>query len=203
MSIRPARLRAFTLVELLMAVSLAVMVGMVVYKTLAGGIAIWKRSSEYRVRGDVMIFYNKAAGDLANNCTFSTYNFYGDQNGISFFVHDPDYMMLSDKDISSSGKRGAAAIYKVEYAYNPQSGQIKRTTCTIAGRKPETETTALSGVSDCVFEYYVWDNDTRGLMRAGSVSGRSPDGVSISLKLKNGKDEYEIIKKVIEVPAIV
>lgn len=195
--------RAFTLVEMLMATAMAVVVGMVVYKTLAGGISIWKWSNEYRVRGDVTIFFNKASGDLDNNCSFSNYTFRGDQNGMTLFVHDPDYMTMSAKDIAASGKKDGMPVYKVEYKYLPDNGQVKRMTYRLGSAKSETETIAISGLSSCVFEYYIRDGETKAMTKTGSISERSPDGVAISLKLKNGKDEDEIFKRNFEIQTVV
>lgn len=190
------------LVELLMATSIAVIVGMVIYKALAGGISIWRWANEYRVNGDVSIFFSRISGDLDNNCGFSNYTFSGDQGRVSFFVHDPDYMDMSDKEIKASGKKEGMPIYRVEYAYVPERGDITRTTYRLGSTKPETQSRALSGVSAGNFEYYIRDKDTKSLMRSGSVSGRTPDGVGINFKLKDARGEDDIFRRIIEVTSI-
>jgi Tfp pilus assembly protein PilE len=110
-----SRVLGFTLIELVLAVSLVMLVGLGVYRALAKGIRLIEWQKTTITVGQIAIFFEKFAGELRNSNNYLNAGFSGSKEKVSFFVHDTDYLFLDQKSLLSSMESKPGNMYKAEY----------------------------------------------------------------------------------------
>jgi len=192
--------KGLTLIELLIAASIAAFIGFGIYKTFANGIIVWKWIETNKPSGDVLIFFEKLSSDLRNHCNFSDCAFVGNRNKITFFVQDSDYMFLSNEEIVDSKKEQEKSIYKIEYIFEPQIKEIHRRIYKFGMDSWESSDCVLKGVSQVGYVFYLFDSASNGLIDRYSTSGQAPANIAVSLKLKHDNNKINNFRWMISMP---
>ena len=145
------RLRAFTMIEILLSASLIVVLGLVLVSSLSGGLSVWQRLSAQDSSEDTYIFFEKLSVDLYNSFQYHGIAFSGRGEG----------MKLAGIVTTSSGEPGLRqGVGEISYAYDPSMHAIVKTERNLTALYRDQKgvpQTVLSAVSACEFRYYMHD----------------------------------------------
>lgn len=185
--------KAFTLVELLIAATIMAMIGLAILSTFAGGLKIYRRIQSYQdTQQDALISLEKMERDLRNALNFSKINFAGDAKKISF----AGLIKIVDSDGNQNTALGKISYYfdgvkdvliKEEQDYPKavsEKGQRR-------GNRKE-----LASIDEIKFSYFYFNSETNKCEWKESwglderlEEKKLPLGVKVELMLKsNGKD---------------
>jgi len=191
------RRKAFTLIELLLASVIFVWVGLGVYRSLSSGISVFKWLAAHRSSGEAVIFFDRVAKDLRNYCDIYGPSFEGASNKVSFFVHNPCYLM---DDIGRSGANDI--IYKVEYVYYPERKEVRRNAYEFGLDKPKAEFLRFSNIESVVFNFHVLDAANHKLLKSSMLAKGIPKAVEIEVGILDSKGAIVKFKRFIEIEVI-
>ncbi|MFH1791784.1 MAG: hypothetical protein ABH885_07385 [Candidatus Omnitrophota bacterium] len=193
---------AFTLVELLLSLTMTIVIGMGIYKTMSLGISLWEWQKRNQPREDMLIFLERISHDLRNYCRMTEADFTGGSGNISFPVHDTDYVLQPGSVIALAKMKGDAAVDRVEYTLIPAEKRVARKVYKPGGSKPFRESNALTGLRGMVFSYHFVDG-TKAPYIADRATGVPPRAVGITLKVIGPGGDVETFTRIIEVPFVV
>lgn len=112
---RKIKKNGFTLIEILLVISLVSLISAALYNALSNGLKIWERSKYLYKEEDVAIFFEKITHELKSAVIYSKLKFEGTQNKISFpaiVKVYPDKKMNVDQDVQID------QIGRVEYYFD-------------------------------------------------------------------------------------
>lgn len=147
------RAQGFTLIEVLLAASLASVVGIAVYANLASGINMMRRVVETSPEEDLAIFFEKFERELQNSFHYKEIQFKG----------DPETFSFASRIISDPLLGGDEGIGRIAYYFNSSEkgiGRLEQNIHEVFDEREGSERTVLRDVSDLMFEYLGYD-DTR------------------------------------------
>lgn len=180
---------AFTLIELIVTLSIVVMIAAAVFSTLAGGINVYKRVKAYGgQQRDALLSLERLEKELNNVFIISGINFTGDSKNIAF----PCFASALFENTSGLGR--------ISYRFDDKTGDFLRAEQGYAETmEPQPavpkKVASLKGLS---FNYYYFDQDTESYAWKDfwDTDGKIPVGVKIEA-------EFETGAKVIKVSRIV
>ena len=192
-----ARSRGFTLVEMLLVVSLFAVVALSIYHAFSNGLKVWERGRQFMAEEDLDIFFDKFSRELRNTFDFSQIGFAGKETSIKFAtrIRTPaDRALGLEKDalIDQIGgveyyfDTGKKTIYKKEFNYSQATNQ-----------KAGAERQMLQRVKAVNFLYFYIDADGNlgQTRRISSV----PAAVEIRIEMEGPMEEDMI--KLVNIPA--
>ena len=125
----------FTLVEVLLVVSLIAVIGAALYHTLSNGLKIWDRSQRFVIEEDILIFLDKIGQDVRNIFTYSQIGFEGKE---SYFAFPTTVRILADSKSDFTKGEYINQIGRVKYYFDKRKNRI--------GRKQANYSQALEGI---------------------------------------------------------
>lgn len=144
----------FTLVELLIAVSLMSIVSIGVYSMFVSGIRVSERLQDPMLGEDISIFLEKFSRDIQSLSSYKGIPFEAKPNSFSF--------MAPIKTLEELG--GAYGIGKVTFTFEEKKKRLLRREDNISDIFDEetgAAKMALTGVSDLLFKYLVYYKDAQ------------------------------------------
>ena len=110
---KPLSKTAYTLIEMLLVVSLMGMTGLAVFHAITNGIRVWEYSRRYSAEEDVAIFFEKITADLQNTYRYSQIKFDGrpEKIFIPTIVHVPIDKKSGDKSKEMIDQMGGAEYF--------------------------------------------------------------------------------------------
>ena len=180
-------LKGLTFIEVIIASSILVIVGFVLFQVFMQGTRLWNRVIVRQGSVDYMIFSERLTHDLQNSFVSDKEKFEGDS----------DFVEFNTMNVSRGG--GREEIYRIRYAYDAGGDSIKRLswdTKDILNKQPGKTSVALTGIKSCKFQFYGSDKK-----QAGEWSNRFnkkciPEAVKVSIEYEqqgNKKTIYRII----------
>lgn len=167
---RPAA--AFTLIEMLVVVSMVSVISLAIYATLSGGLRIWQRVNLNTPAEDIVIFFEKITSDLRNAVKFSSLSFFGEEDNFEFV------------SLIHSHRLDKKTIGKTAYSLDAFSGVLKRYEKDIAHIfKEETGISynAIGGVEAVRFQYYYYDEENDYYLWEDEWLG---DGIPLAVRIE-------------------
>jgi prepilin-type N-terminal cleavage/methylation domain-containing protein len=183
--------RAFTLVELLIVISMMSVVSLAIYSALNNGLKIWQRVNRQVPQEDANIFLNKVSSDLRNAVKLKKINFSGNEERLEF----PSLVYSSRWQNKSVGK-----IY---YAYDSKSGiitQEQRDYSMLFSDEPGVKRQLLSGLSALKFQFYYYDKDNKEYLW---LDEWSKEGLPLAVKVEieiSGQGKTNTFVKTVDIP---
>ncbi len=193
--------RGFTLIEVLLAVTIMAVIATGIYTTFAQGLRLWRRAIEIKPDIESNLIFEKAAADLKNLFPGKKPPFKGEQNALEFLTYSPQD--LTDED----GHRIKQPVF-VRYLYDASAGTLMRSEESLRRQlapKKETDESLLKPLGlilkDCSFEYYHQDTEKKIFeWKSFWKDTCPPKAVRISLRYDDGnKTGYQV--KILPVPA--
>ncbi|MFH1593563.1 MAG: prepilin-type N-terminal cleavage/methylation domain-containing protein [Candidatus Omnitrophota bacterium] len=181
----------FTLVEILMVVSMLAVVSLAIYSTFNNGMKIWQRVNRSLPEEDIGIFFDKMNGDLKNTLHFANLEFTGDKKRLEFVT------------LVTSRRFNNTTVGKVVYFYDRSEKTLQREEKDFAHIYNEEEGAikqALKNIKGVNFQYYFYDKDKneKGWL---AVWDREdiPGAVRIELEVETDKGS-NIFSRTISIP---
>ncbi|MBL7071963.1 MAG: type II secretion system protein [Candidatus Omnitrophica bacterium] len=198
---------AFTLIELMIAMSIFAVVAIALYSAFFAGISIWRRSTEGgNIHQQIKFAMDDIARDFRNTVHMTTdeesaFVFSGNSAEVSFITLEGAY--LEEANIS------LRQLVKVKYEYDSAAGELIRMKAGKAeGFNIETaeKEVLFAGVDDCGFYYcydseeefepYSWEDEW------DDEESRIPRGVRFVINVKAGKNNEKLsLTKTMFIPA--
>ena len=182
--------KAFTLIELLIAVSILSVCAGVVFSTFSVGLNTWRRISGYNLKErEVILFLKKIEQELRNSFAFANIKFEGEQQRITF----PSLVWDEKREVYVPGQ--------ISYSFNPREKMLTRgektyyTLFSSAGKEGGKRIMAVEQVN---FAYYFYHKDAHNYGWGENYTGFSPPwAVRIRVLMEEGEKNRTIEKRVI------
>jgi hypothetical protein len=183
------RERSFTLIELLITVSITAMIGLVVFSAFAAGFKIFAKVKDYNnLQTDVLLTLQKLENDLRNTFDFTGIGFSGDRKKIAFagWVNRNSSLgrIAYQFNIGSAG-----TFIKTEQLYS---------TALLENQAGGAVSKVLAAVKDVDFSYYYLDPDTHkyDFKYSWSAAEGIPRVVKIRIIYQNENQDLQLEKSV-------
>ncbi|MBF0484433.1 MAG: prepilin-type N-terminal cleavage/methylation domain-containing protein [Candidatus Omnitrophica bacterium] len=167
-----------TLVEILITVSLFAAVSLAIYRSLDGGIRVWKKSQQLVIEENIAIFFDKFTSDLRNAFEYSLIEAKGTENSLLFpaLVYTPqDQALGKDAYVRQIGSieyyfdAGERAVYRRQFNY---SQAVKN--------KMVDAKKVLSGIDEMNLKYFFM-SEKKGI-DSRNFSAVLPYGLEVEIK---------------------
>jgi len=170
--------RGFTLIELIIVISVLSVVSLAVYTSFSNGINIWQRANEKSAEEDMDIFLDKFAADLKNSFKFTGIDFSGREDGLEFPV------LLNSPGLH---KR---SVGKAVYSYDGKTDLLNREEVDFSQIYEDGKGSirySLKDVKSFKFQYYTYDKGRKEYLWLDEwVKDGLPLAVKIYLEIKDG-----------------
>lgn len=189
---------SFTLIELLIALSIFAVVAIALYSTFSAGIAVWRRSSEGRdAYQNVKFIFDDITKDLKN----ALYLGKNEESMYAFSGASSEIIFMTLEDTSSEEEGPQKEIVKLAYKYDGEQSELIRLRADISTgfdiKRGEKEI-LFKNIEEFKFEYcydsgdednpYLWKDEWE------NEDIRIPRGVRITVLTKVGKTEKKTSK---------
>ena len=143
--------RSFTLVEMLIVLSMVSLIGIAIYGTLSNGVRIYKRLSQAEGQEGIAVFLDRFAYELRNTFPDNAIIFQGEERLLSFATR-----------VATAGSSlpQENTIGQVSYSYNKKDKQLEKITRNYSQLYKDRRTIEkelLSGINSFKFCYYSYD----------------------------------------------
>lgn len=185
--------RGFTLVEVLLSISLISVLGLVVYATLNSGLRIWYRANTTCIGEDVNVFFEKLSLDINNSFPYKDIEFIGNAEGFQCAS------IVSTDSVNPGLARG---VGEVSYFYDKERQAIlrkKRNLSMIFKEKDGIAQEVITNVTSGRFQYYYYDPRFKEYFWVEEWKKGSgiPLAVSVKIDISYGKKDYKFSKVII------
>ncbi len=168
--------RGFSLVELLLVLSLAPIVFFAVYSNFAAGVQLWQRLQVATPEEDQAIFRIKAQRDFQNVMRYRSLPFQGDKESVSFMAG-----IQADRELG-----GSHAIGRVRYFYDPSAHAITREVKDFSQIYKEAAgqvTILATGIRSLELSYLVKDEFGKEYIWQDEYEPSKPDNLPLAVRL--------------------
>lgn len=186
--------RGFSLIEILLVVSLSAGLALVSFMCLSNGLKLWKKSSEIIAEEDCLVFFDQWTQDLRNSFQISQMSFQADEFSLSFPT-----MVLMDFDRRSIH----ASLYdgwqmgKVSYVFDIQQQAVIRKQASYAQSLKNQwgqERIVLSQVQEMKIRYFFPQQEQAfSFLKEGEM----PQAIEVQVKMKSKKTTYQKQKSIL------
>ena len=194
------RLRAgFTLVEILLVVSMVAMISISLYTAFSNGFKLWARGQHFVMEEDIAIFFDKIGEDLRNSFQYSLIAFKGRERSISFPT--VVYAAMNSKETKSG--HYIHQIGRVEYHFDPIKNQLFRRQADYGQALKDEfppERTLLNNVMDVEFNYFYAGADADARMEKTTVMDELPNMVKVKIRYNDDRGRAREFYKIIAIP---
>lgn len=178
----------FTLLELMVVVSLIGLVAGVVIASFSGGIRVWESArSLTRVEQDLYFAFESVRKDLVNTYRFHGIQFSGSEREISF----PALLLIEGEGAVQEKRVGS-----VKYVFNPSDSTLNRYAWAFPGSEEDAgRETIAGGIKAVRFGYIGGDGlkDGRTLLDTWQDPTNFPAAVTMSLIMESGAAGSEAV----------
>lgn len=188
-SLNPNARRGFTLIEILLTVSLVSLCSLAIYHVFAGGVKLWARSQYFAVEEDVAIFLDKFSEDLRNSFYYKGINFKGMQGQLTV----PAFVTTQADERSLDADEGPVTqIGAVKYYYDYETHTIHRAQANYSqalnGRFAD-DRVLVKSVTGLRFIYYI--PGAEGVDPYNKMEDVIPSAVYVEIKYNDGRSEQQ------------
>jgi len=186
---------AFTLIEVLLSISLVALLGLAVYVCLNSGLQIWQRANTPYIGEDVNIFFEKLAVDIRNSFPYK---------GIAFSGTATGFQCASIITTASQSPGLQRGVGEVSYFYDQENKAVireKRNLSVIFREKGGVSQEVLGKVTEALFQYYYYDPRAKEYFWVDEwpQDRGTPLAVAVRLGITYGSKSYTF-SKVIFIP---
>ena len=168
----------FTLIELLISSVVISVIALAGYFSLAAWIRVWQRVNQKAEYEDLAFFFDRFGYDLRNCLEFSTIDFSGSKDRISFAA------------LLNSSRLKKRTVGEVSYLYQPQAGSLSRQERDYSHLYNDEEgwaRIALARIKSLEFKFYIYDQAEKKYLWLEEFDRDGlPLAVRIELELEGG-----------------
>ena len=184
--------QGFTLIEMLMVVSLVSLVALAIYSNFASGVRVFKKMNDSAGDEALTLFFDKLSRDFQNAFPYADVPFEGDSEKVSF--------MTIIKTVPALG--GDQGIGRVTYFYDKESGAVlcrRDNINNLFKEKPAEAAALIRGVSMLRMSYFEYD-PLEGQYRwkeawdPEDTKGGAPLAVRLEMEIREEDHERQITR---------
>jgi prepilin-type N-terminal cleavage/methylation domain-containing protein len=189
--------KAFTLVEVLLVVSLFAVISVAIYQTFSSGVKIWNYASKFFPEEDVLLSLERITHDVHNAFYYSLFEFKGD--AVNLFLTT---MVITQADPKSGqGDPYIQQMGRVRYKFDKKNKQILRQQAdygqAVSGQWQDPKVLA-GGIENVSFLYLF--SDKKRLVERPTAQGAMPAMIKIDIAYKADK-EIRRMTRLIDIPS--
>ncbi|MFH0985425.1 MAG: prepilin-type N-terminal cleavage/methylation domain-containing protein [Candidatus Omnitrophota bacterium] len=191
------RKAGFTLVELLVVISLMALIGMALYAMFGSGIGMMRRVSHSEVAEDVSVFLEKLDREVSSQVLFHGIPFDGQEASLSF----PSRVGLDKRALLNKG------IGRVSYFWDEWHRTFARRQENLSQIQQKEEIRAvpmLGNVARVKFQYFVYIKNKQTFewvetWNASENAGQIPSAVKVEFEC-SGEDGRHVFERTLAIP---
>ena len=188
----------FTLVEILLTVTLFSMCSLAIYKVFSSGIKLWARAQHFALEEDMSIFLDKFSEDLRNSFYYTGIHFNGTESRLSI----PTFVVTPADERSLQAEDGPITqIGAVKYYLDFETHSIHRAQANYAqalGGHFSDDKVLVRSVNSLRFVYYM--PGARGVEPYSKANEVIPTAIYVEIKYSDERSEH-VLGRIISVPA--
>ena len=185
--------KSFTLIELLLVVSMLSMVSLALFNTMANGLKIWDRSRKFVVEEDAAIFFDKIGYDLRNCFAYSKIPFVGKENRIRFATR----VRNTREDVNQWIEKMGAVEYYFDFASKKLYRRQASYGQAINGNFTE-ERDLLKAIDSVKFSYY-YAQENQLAVNNQITESMIPEAIGIEIEFWEGGFKHSL-RKLVNLP---
>lgn len=187
----------FTLIEMLLVVSLLSVTGLAVYQSIANGMKIWERSRKFVVDEDISISIDKMSRDLRNALNYSLIPFKGEEIRIVF----PTMVRTAADKEATVNSGDIDQVGRVEYSFDKmKSGLFRRQANYSQAVEGEFgPRRVLAGPLHSVNFFYYYDTGEETEIKR-ETEGVMPSALKIEIEFLEDTGKMRKIERLISIP---
>jgi len=190
--------RAFTMIEMVLVITLMSAMGLALYRSLADGIKIWRQSREATTEEDVALFLDHISQDLRNAVIYGPIDF---EKGAARFAF-PAVIRVRQDHLRSAGRTiYTQQIGKVEYYFDKRDKAIFRRQANYSqalDNKYQAPRQMTGSIQSARFDYaYATEVGPEAPQGEG---GFMPAAVLIELEVRESQGQIRHVKRLINIP---
>jgi prepilin-type N-terminal cleavage/methylation domain-containing protein len=190
---------AFTLLEILIAISLVALIGTGIYKAFSSGMSLYERAQAQKTYSTMLLALDKFSEDLGNSYSASDIVFKGTPDEVVFYTHETRYFLLSPSEAKDIEKGSFFPIRKTVYRYDAGTKKIFRYEHNYKTENPSVSTVILEGIDNMRFSYKFYDEKIKGY-KFDSVADKPPIAIKIEAVLQTYSGKYLPYKFMVDIP---
>lgn len=182
MCIKKTSPRGFSLLELLLVMTLAPIVFFAVYSNFSTGVRLWQRLEVETPEEDQALFLTKARRDFENMMRYASVEFEGSSDEVTF----------ASGIQADSALGGERAIGEVRYFYDARARGIARQVKDVSEIHEEKEgkkSLLLTGVGSLGISYFVFEPSTSKYEWKDAFLPEKPGDLPMAVRLSYSLDE--------------
>ncbi len=188
----------FSLIEILLVVSLIAMIGLAIYSAFSTGLKVWERGKHFGIEEDIAIFFDHISEELRNSFRFSRIPFYGRSQRLAFVTI---VKTLSGSKINAEEDSYISQIGKVEYEFDVLKDQFLKREAdygqAMQGKYSE-KGVILKSIRNIEFKYYFLTR--QGEWHSTQIVDQLPAVVTIEIEYADQSGEIQKITRMINIP---
>jgi prepilin-type N-terminal cleavage/methylation domain-containing protein len=190
-------LQGFTLIEILLTVSLLAISSLAIYKVFSGGLKLWAYAQRSGIEEDVSIFFDKFSQDLRHAFYYKGIEF----NGTETRVTIPCFVTTQADPNSVHADEGwVTQIGSVNYYYDFETHTIHRKQANysqaLSGRSDDDKVLVKS-VNSIKFKYFL--PGAQGIEPYAKMEAVIPPVMFVEIRYSDGRSEH-VIGRMISIP---
>ncbi len=196
-TLKKISLCGFTLIEILLTVSLMSISAVAIYRVFSGGIKLWSYAQRSGIEEDVSIFFDKFSEDLRHAFYYKGIAFKGTESRLTI----PTFVTTQADEYSLNAQEGwVTQIGAVNYSYDFETHTIHRTQANysqaLAGRFVQDKV-LVSSVNGLRFKYYL--PGAQGIEPYAKMDEVIPPIVFVEIRYSDGRSEH-VVGRMISIP---
>ncbi len=185
------KVKAFTLVEVLLVSSLLAIVGIVIFRSFNNGLKLWAKAQRLNRETEVAIFLDKIAEDLRSTIVISGLDYKGTNSQVSF----PAIVLTKADTKSSRASEGIIdQIGAVQYRFDPSQHVIFRRQANysqaLRAKWIQEEMSLAVGIDDLSFHYEV--SLDKGFTFKSEIKEGFPSGIMVEVRFTDDSGEHQL-----------
>jgi hypothetical protein len=188
---------AFTLIELLLVISLISMVGLAIYSAFNNGLKIWDRTKRFAIEEDIAIFFDRIEDDLHNAFEFSLLPFEGGMQRVNFVTILP---RSTNEEENESSAEYLRQMGRVEYYWDSFNKKVFRKEA-MYGQALQGNFSPprvmIEGIEEMTFTYWKF---SKRQYTADDVMDKLPAAIEIEIKYLDQAKQLQVLKRTINIP---
>lgn len=182
--------RGFTLIEILLTVTLVSLCSLAIYRVFAGGLKLWEYSQRSGIEEDVNIFFDKFSEDLRNAFYFKSIVFRGTESKIVV----PTFVSVMADERSLLAPDGRIIqMGSVKYYYDYENHLIRRAQANYANALQERfaeDKILVKSIDSLKFTYFVPSD--KGVEPYAKLDEVIPSSIYVEIQYSDGRSNHKI-----------
>jgi prepilin-type N-terminal cleavage/methylation domain-containing protein len=190
---------AFTLLEVLIAISIVMIAGTGIYKAFSSGLSLHKRAQAHNVYSEIALMLERLSEDLSNSYIADNIFFKGLPDKIIFYTHETRFLLVSQESQNHIDQSGLFPIHKIIYTYDASTKNFSRKEYDFGSENHSVSTVMLKDADSVQLSYKIYDEKT-GEYSFHMFTDRLPESVKVEVALRDYSEKHLPNNFIVDIP---